>query len=308
MINEKFSNKYRVMAKIRLLIMHSFLIILALIFILPFWLMLSVSFSDSQAVLIEGYRLWPVKFSLEAYKYLLINPTQLINSYAVTFVITITGTFIGLLITAMLGYSLSRRQFALRSTFSFLVFFTILFSAGLVPYYILMVKYLHLKDNILALIVPGLVNPFWVLVLRSYFRGLPSELLDAARVDGANEYRIFFQIALPLSMPALVTVGLFYILAYWNNWFDAMLFINKQELAPLQFMLYRLMANVKILEDSRAMGMLPPGVVLPTLPILTIRMALAAVAAIPVAIVFTFLQRYFVGGLTLGAFRGGGDE
>jgi len=298
-------SRHRVGRKRGRRIIHGILVLLALGFIMPFMLVISASLSDNDTVLLHGYRLWPVKFSLEAYRFLFLDPHQLLTSYRVSIVITAVGTIGGLLISSMLAYALSRRGFRLRGPFSFLVYFTILFSGGVVPYYILMTRYLHLQDNILALILPGLLSPWYVLLLRTYFRSLPGELLDAAKVDGANEFQIFFRIALPLSKPALVTIGLFYILAYWNNWFSALLFIRSPDLSPLQYTLYRVMADLQFLTDN--MSQLPGGAILPRLPMATTRMALAVLGAAPVVVIFGFLQKYFVGGLTVGAFKGGAE-
>ncbi len=154
------------------------------------------------------------------------------------------GTLLGLLLCRMLGYAISRKDYRLRGPLSFIVFFTLLFNGGMVPFYILVTRYLGLKDNILALILPYMVTAWYVLILRTSFSQLPGELLEAARIDGAGEWRIFFQIVLPLSKPALATVALFFILRYWNDWFLALLFINKDTLYPLQYLLYVLMANI----------------------------------------------------------------
>ena len=181
-----------------------------------------------------------------------------------------------------------------------------LFSGGVIPFYILMVRVLDLKNTLLALILPGLVAPFFVLIMRSYFAGLPQELLDAARIDGAGEWRIFFQIATPLAMPALTTIGMLTLISYWNDWFTPLLFIDKSDLMPMQLTLYRMIQNLQFLTQN--MRNLPPGTRLPPMPTATIRMALAVLGAAPPIVLFLFLQKYFVGGLMIGAFKGGGDE
>ena len=216
-----------------------------IVFALPLLLISSASISDERAILLHGYRFWPVGLSLEAYRYIARDPTQLLTGYRLSFLTTALGTILGLLLCSSLAYALSRRQFRLRNVLAFLVYFPILFQGGLVPFYILVTKYLGLKDTLLALILPSAVVPWYVLILRTYMRGLPEELLDAARVDGAGEVRIYFQIALPLCLPALTTVGLFYVLLYWNDWFTPLLFITRPSLTPLQYLLYRTMADLQ---------------------------------------------------------------
>jgi putative aldouronate transport system permease protein len=283
-------------------LLHALLGALALVFALPLLLIGSASISDERAVLLHGYRFWPVGLSLEAYRYIARDPTQLLTGYRLSLLTTALGTILGLLLCSSLAYALSRRQFRLRNVLAFLVYFPILFQGGLVPFYILVTKYLGLKDTLLALILPSAVVPWYVLILRTYMRGLPEELLDAARVDGAGEVRIYFQIALPLCLPALTTVGLFYVLLYWNDWFTPLLFITRPSLTPLQYLLYRTMADLQFLTDN--MSRMSSGQTPPPLPLATIRMALAVLGAAPVVVIFLFLQRYFISGLTLGAFKG----
>ncbi len=283
---------------------HTFLILLALACFLPFLLVLSSSLSDERAVLDYGYRFFPKDFSLDAYKVIFSDPRQILNSYRVSIVVTVVGTTLGLLMTSALAYVISRKNYWLRKPISFLVFFTMLFNGGIVPLYILITRYLQLRDTLWALILPAMVAPFYVLLLRTYFVGLPEELLDAARIDGAGEFRIYWMIAMPLAKPALATVGLFYVLGYWNDWYSALLFIDKRdELVPLQYMLYKIMANLQVITSLRNTILLD----IPQVPLMTIRMAMAIVAAGPVTIIFLLLQKYFVQGLTIGAFKGGGE-
>jgi putative aldouronate transport system permease protein len=171
-----------------------------------------------------------------------------------------------------------------------------LFNGGLVPWYIWVTQGLHLKDTIWALILPYLIIPWYVLLLRTYFAGLPEELLDAALIDGASQWRIFFQIALPLSTPALATIGLFMILMYWNDWWLALLYIDNKNLQPLQYMLYAILTNVRAMQASpQTTGM--------QLPVSTARMAMAVLATGPAALVFLLVQRYFIRGITVGALK-----
>ena len=279
------------------LAVHLVLTGIGLACLIPMLLVVAVSFSDEQALVVEGYRLYPVGFTTHAYTYILKNPQQILGAYGVTAVVTALGTLVGLFICALLAYPLSRQDFKLRGVLSFYVFFTLLFHGGMVPFYILVTQYLGLKDNILALIAPYLVTAWYVLILRTSFAQLPTELLDAARIDGAGEWRIFFRIVLPLSKPVLATIGLFYVLRYWNDWFLALLFIDTPSLYPLQYLLQVLMRNMSVLASNpQTMG--------EPIPTQSARMAMAVLAFGPALFVFLMLQKYFVRGITIGGLKG----
>jgi putative aldouronate transport system permease protein len=264
---------------------------------LPMLLILSISFSDEREIALNGYRLWPQGFTLFAYEYILQQPGQILRAYGVTAFVTVVGTLSGLLICSLLAYPLSRQDYILRRPLSFYVFFTLLFNGGMVPFYILMTRYLGLKDNILALILPYMVTAWYVLILRTSFAQLPIDLLDAARIDGAGEWRIFFQIVLPLSKPVLATIGLFFVLRYWNDWFLALLFMNRADLYPLQYLLYVLMTNINVLASN------PQTVGIP-IPVQSTRMAMAVLAFGPALFTFLLLQKHFVRGITIGGLKG----
>lgn len=276
---------------------HLVLLLVGAACVVPMLLVLSISFSDERALALQGYSLLPVGFTTFAYAYILQEPAQIIQAYLVTALVTAAGTVGGLLLCSLLAYPLSRQDYKLRGPLSFYVFFTLLFSGGMVPFYILMTRYLGLKDNILALILPYMVTAWYVLILRTSFAQLPVELLDAARIDGAGEWRIFFQIVLPLSKPVLATIGLFFILRYWNDWFLALLFINKPTLYPLQYLLYVLMANINFLASNPQTTGIP-------IPTQSARMAMAVLAFGPALFTFLLLQKYFVRGITIGGLKG----
>jgi putative aldouronate transport system permease protein len=278
------------------LAIHIFMIAVALLMLLPFWLVIAASFTDNSSLVLEGYRIWPVKFSLAAYNYLFLSPQSMLQSYGVTMFVTIFGTFFGLLIMSMIAYGLARIQGMTRKVFSILVLFPILFSGGLIPFYLVMTQMYQIKNSLLSLIFPYLVSPFWVLLLRSYFNQLPGEILESAKIDGANEGRIFFQIAIPLSMPALATIGLFTLLQYWNDYWLAMLFIRDKILFPLQYLLFQLLNNAEAMNKS-------PQVTSIAVPGQALRMAMAVVAAGPAIFVSLGLGRYFIRGITLGALK-----
>jgi putative aldouronate transport system permease protein len=251
----------------------------------------------------EGYALIPKAIDLGAYEYIFKQPKQLVDSYIVTIIVTLTGGVAGLFLTALLAYPLSRKDYKYARQTSFIIFFTLLFNGGLVPWYILITKYLHIKDTIFVLILPYLVYPWFVLLLRTFFSNIPAELIGAAEIDGAGEFKIFYSIILPMSKPALATIGLLIAFRYWNDWWLGMLFINKASLRPLQYLLYSIMSNLeefeRNLQAQAAMASLDA-----TFPSEPVRMAMAVLAAGPMLIVFPFFQKYFVRGLTVGAVKG----
>ncbi len=278
-------------------LIHTVLIVVSAACVVPLLLILAASFSDEQTLVREGFKLIPVKFSVAAYEFLFNDPAQIIRAYGVSVFVTLTGASISLFLMSMLAYALSRRDFALRRAISFFILFPVLFSAGMVPFYIVMVRQLGLKDNILALILPPLIIPFFVLLLRTYFSTIPKELIDAARIDGANEFLIYARIVIPLSTPALATVGLFSMLFYWNDLYLSLLFVNDRALYNLQYLLFQIISNIQILEDSFvSQGTRPP--------LQSVRMAMAVISMGPMLFAFLFVQRFFVRGITLGGIKG----
>ncbi len=265
--------------------------------VLPLLLIFSASVTDEQSLVENGFQLIPSRFSLYAYEFLLNDPNQIVRAYGVSIFVTGVGSALSLLLMSLLGYAMSRKDFALRKPIAFFVFFPLLFNAGMVPFYIVMTRTLHLKDTLLALILPPLVLPFLTLLLRTYFSTLPYELVEAAKLDGASEWRIFFQIIVPLSTPALATVGLFSLLFYWNDLYLSLLFINNPRLYTLQYLLYKILSNLNILADAFAQSNVKP-------PLQSVRMAMAVLAMGPVLFAFLFVQQYFVRGITLGSLKG----
>jgi len=292
-------NNDRLLSFIGRFSIHIALIIFSLCCLIPLILVISASFTDEITLTREGYHLLPAEFSTEAYELIFDNPTAIVRAYGVTIFTTLVGTTIALSLMALLAYPLSRPDFVLRKPLSFFVFFTMLFNGGLVPYYILMTQYLHVQDTVFALLLPYFVVVFYVLILRTYFAALPSELIDAARVDGAGEFRIFISIALPLAKPALATIGLFTALNYWNDWTTALYFIRDADLYPLQYLLYIIQSNAQAMQLQSTVGTINMGPV----PTQTARMAMAVLATGPAAIFFLFFQKYLIRGVTLGAFK-----
>jgi putative aldouronate transport system permease protein len=291
-----FLSSYRLQKRTTNALIHLLLVIISLLMLLPFWLVISASFTDNQSLVIDGYQIWPFHFSTQAYSYLFLSPDSLVRAYGVTAFVTIFGTFFGLLIMAMMAYGLARITGGTRKIFTIYVLFPLLFSGGLIPFYLVMTKIYNINNSLLALIFPYLVSPWYVLLLRSFFNQLPGEILESAKIDGANELRIFFQIAVPLSTPALATIGLFILLGYWNDYWMAMLFISDHNLFPLQYLLFQMLQNAEIMNKS-------PQVEHVAVPGQTLRMAMAVVAAGPAIFVSLGLGRYFVRGITLGALK-----
>lgn len=288
---------YRTRTKISHAIILTFIGIICAIWVIPLVLIISGSFTEERTLVTEGYQIIPAKFSIEAYQWLANDPSILVNAYGVSIVVTFIGTTVGLFIMALLAYALSRRELKSRTLIALVVLFTMLFNGGLVPYYINMTRVLDVENTLWALILPYLVSPFYVLLLRAYFISLPKDLFDAAKVDGASEWRIFFRIAMPLSTPALATVGLFMMLQYWNDMYQALLFIENQRLFPLQFTLYRLLVNTQMLSDLQVQAGAP-------VPHTSVTMAMAVIAIVPVLFAFLLVQKYFVRGITLGGIKG----
>ena len=274
--------------------------LMALVCLIPFVLLVSASFTAESYIRFHGYNLWPKEFSMEAYGVIFKNPQTIINAYGVSILITAVGTFLGLMTTTAAAYVLSRRDFKYRNAFSFFFYFTTLFNGGMVSTYIFYIQYLHLKDSLWALILPGMFNVFYLLIMRSFCTAIPSALIESAKIDGAGEYRIFFQIILPLLKSGMATIGLFLALGYWNDWYNAMLYINSSEKYPLQYMLYNMLQQQQAL--ARIASQL--GIVVADLPSNSLKMAMAVVATGPIILVYPFVQKYFVKGVTVGSVKG----
>lgn len=281
---------------------HIFFILFGLVCIVPFLIVISASFSGETDLALNGFSVLPRKWDLTAYAYLFKNPKTIVNAYVVTAIITAAGTFLGVVFMAMAAYCLARNNFRFTGLLTFYIFFPTLFSGGLVPSYIINTQYLHLTDRLAALIFPTLINVFHIIMLRTFFKQLPESLFEAAKMDGASEYRIFFTIVVPLSKPVIATVAFLGALAKWNEWYNAMLYIRSDELVPLQYMLQRMMMNLQSLLD--AMSNAPSMVNIQDLPGENLRMAMLVVAIGPMMLIFPFFQKYFTRGMTMGAVKG----
>ena len=281
---------------------YSFLIIFSLLCLLPFLVIISGSFTKESAILEKGFSLIPPEFSLDAFKAVFAIPKNIINAYIVTIFVTTVGTFLSVFLSTLAAYVLQKKDFKYRNFFAFYFYFTTIFSGGIVPWYILMTQYLHMKNNILALILPGLFNVFNLIIIRSFISSsIPSAIVESAQIDGASEWHIFFKLILPLSKPILATIGLFTALGYWNDWFNAMLFIDKQSLMPLQYYLYKMLSQISMLRTLVAQV---PQMTAVTPPEESFKMAMTVITIGPILLLYPFVQKYFVTGIMIGAVKG----
>jgi putative aldouronate transport system permease protein len=284
---------------------HTVLILLTVLTLLPLVLLVVSSFTDETVILQSGYSFLPKQLSLAAYRYLLQQADYIANALRISVLVTIIGTTCSLFITCMLAYSLSRRDFPLRTPLSFVVFFTLLFNGGLVPTYLIYTQLLHIKNTFFGLIVPSLLmNGFTVILVRTFFTmNIPESIIESARIDGAGEFRIFFRIVMPLSLPILATVGLLSGLTYWNDWYNGFIYITNPQLFSLQNILNRMLQNVQFLQSNSSMSS-SLAQEMAKIPATTVRMAIATVGAVPILVAYPFFQKYFVKGIVIGAVKG----
>jgi ABC-type glycerol-3-phosphate transport system permease component len=280
---------------------YTFLALFALFCLFPFWILIVSSLTDDLSLRINGYLPWANKWSTEAYRWV-FQGQDIRVGYEVTVFITSVGTAGSILAMSGLGYVLSLKRFKRRDALAFYVFFPMVFAPGIVPWFIVCRNVLMLKDTIWALILPMMVQPFWVFVLRNFFKTIPDEIIESARIDGASDSMVLFRIVLPLSTPALATVGLFMAVAYWNDWFLGVMLLDFAPFRPLAVIIINMVNNLQAIADA----MKQPGVTvhLGNLPTLSIRMATAAITIGPIILVYPFVQRYFVKGLMIGAIKG----
>lgn len=277
-------------------------IVLCIIFLIPFIMLISASLTDEKEIIMNGYNLWPRKFSVEAYKYVFRDPTAVVNAYRTTIIFSLASMVLATLLMSMVAYPLTKRDLKGRTQLSFYLYFITLFSGGMVPTYILITQYLHLQDTMWVYILPGLISPWNVFMLRTFFSGLPESITEAALIDGASEYRIFFTIILPLSKPVLATIALFTFLGKWNSWYESMLYINRRDdLVSLQYLLQKIMRQITFLRENSDVTVAED---LVNLPSESVRMATAMLVAGPALVVFPFFQKYFTRGLTVGSVKG----
>ncbi|WP_054027323.1 carbohydrate ABC transporter permease [Bacillus sp. FJAT-28004] len=272
--------------------------------LIPFILLIMSSIASEDSIIQHGYSFFPVEFSLDAYDYLWHHGSELGRAYGITILVTVIGTAVSLAITSMLAYPLSRSDMPLKYFWSFLVFFTLLFNGGFVPSYLIYTQIFDIKNTIWALIVPGLLmNGFNVLLVRTFFKtSIPSALIEAASIDGASEIKIFYRIVLPLSLPIMVTIGLFQTITYWNDWFNGLTYITDSKYFSIQMILNKMITDIEFLtSNSNLAGNASQE--LAQIPSTSVRMAIAVIGVLPIMIAYPFFQKYFIKGITIGSVK-----
>lgn len=279
-------------------------IILAVICIMPVVLVFMVSISSEQSIQQVGYRFWPEEFSLEAYSYLYNSKDSILRSFGISILVTVLGTIVGLILNTTIAYALSRKNFKLKSFFTWVIFIPMLFNGGMISSYIVVSTMLNLKDTIWALILPMAVSSFNIIILRTFFQTtIPDSLIESAKLDGANQFRIFTTIVLPISLPAIATIGLFLTFAYWNDWYNALLYIDNNSLVPIQALLNRIQGDIEFMNQNISLLGASASEILDKLPSESVRMAIVIVVVLPIAYSYPFFQKYFISGLTIGAVK-----
>ena len=280
-------------------------IIAALCCVIPLIFVIIISLTDKTSISAIGYSFFPQKWSLAAYSELWNNREQIITSFLISIVVTVGGTVLGLFLNASMGYVLSRSSFKLKKLYTWIVFIPMVFSGGMVSMYLIITQFLYIQDTLLVLILPLAVASFYVIILRTFFQTtVPDSLIESGKIDGASQLRIFFQIVLPISLPALATIGLFLSFAYWNDWWQAYMFINAKSLWPLQYFLIQIDRSIEAMINNAQYIGVSAVELANRIPTDGMKMALVVVIVIPIACSYPFFQKYFISGLTIGAVKG----
>jgi multiple sugar transport system permease protein/putative aldouronate transport system permease protein len=261
------------------------------------------SFSNENILIREGYRLWIKNFDLTSYRLIFSGTNDVMNAYLVTIGSTAGGVALTLLLTSSLAYPLSVPGLKYRNRIAFFAYFTMLFNGGLVPNYILTTRFLHMRNSIWVLIIPGALNAYNMFLMRNYFASIPQSLAESAKIDGATDIRIYRSIILPLAKPILATIGLFAAMGYWNEWYKVLLYIDNRKLFTLQYLIMRLQQQVDFLTSSlnpaarSSLGAI-------AVPTIGIRLATAMISIGPIVLLYPFLQKYFIKGIMVGSVKG----
>ena len=281
---------------------HVVLLILGLSCLLSILLVIGASFQTQEEIVRRGYALIPEKPSLEAYIMVFRNPYQLFKSYFNTFYTTVVGTVLGVIISSSAGYVMSRKTYKYRNIFAFYVFFTMMFNGGLVPMYIMMTKWFNLKNTYLALILPLVVNGWYIMLMKGYFAGIPDAVIESAKIDGAGELYTFVKIVVPMSTPVIASISLFYVLGYWNDWYQSLLYTTDSEYYKLQYLLMNMIRSAELLNSEAAQDLQLDQIA--EIPTMNVKMAMCVLAAGPILFVFPFFQKYFIKGIAVGSVKG----
>ena len=289
----------RVKNKTLNIVLHIFFIIFCVLCIIPVLMALSASFSSEGAIVSHGYSILPKEISLDGYKYVFSAGQSIISAYAITIITVAAGVLCGVLATAMYAYVISRKDFEHGKFFLIFVFFTQLFNGGMVAAYIINTQALHLTNTPIILMITCAFSSWNVLVLKSFFTSsVPFSIIEAGTIDGANEYKIFFQLVMPISLPGIATIALFITLDKWNDWMTPMLYITDKRLYTLSFLLQSMLTNIQqMLEDAQSSGVASD---MEKIPSESARMALCMVALGPMLVIYPFFQKYFIQGMTIG--------
>ncbi|WP_314744036.1 carbohydrate ABC transporter permease [Treponema lecithinolyticum] len=285
-------------------LLHIVFTFISLLMILPIVFVIIISFTSQASITKYGYSFFPKELSLEAYRYVFNNTANMGNSFFVSIFVTVTGTALGTLIMSMYAYVLSRKQYAYRKFFHMTALIPMLFSGGMVTTYLVMTTFLGLKNNLLALILPLAMSPFYIFILKTFLKNsVPESLIESVKVDGASEIQTFFYIVVPIAKPGIATIALFLTLGYWNDWFNAMLYIEDPAKIPLQYLLIRMDNTTNFLKQ---MGSLMGASILEisaSIPADPMKMAIVVLIVLPIALAYPYFQRYFVRGLTIGSVK-----
>ena len=280
--------------------LYGILTLISVLWIIPVLFIFSLSVTPETSLSEVGYRLIPKEITFDAYAYIIKNPAQILNSYKISIIVTVIGTVAGLMFTTGIAYAMSRKDFKLGKHITRFVMFAMLFHGGLIPTYIVVTQVLHLGNTLWVLILTMLVSPWNIFLMKSFLSSIPTELLEASFIDGATEYQTYFKVVLPLAKPGLATVGLLILFSYWNDWYQAMLYIDNMDLVPLQLLLYKIISNIQfVLQNSFYLA--SEGGSFPTI---AARMATCVIAIAPMLLAFPFFQKYLAKGLTLGSVKG----
>ncbi|MDF2988326.1 MAG: binding-protein-dependent transport system inner rane component [Eubacterium sp.] len=279
-------------------------IVFALVCILPIVFVIIISLTDEKELLISGYTFLPKEISFKAYEFVAAAGDVIWRAYGVSIFVTVIGTLLSLLIICMYAYPLSRNSFRYKTQFTFLAYFTMIFGGGLVPWYIVYTTVIPIKNSIWIMIIPYLMNAWYVIIMRTFYKTTIHEsIIESAKIDGAGEFRTFFVIVLPLCRAGLATIGLFCTLNYWNDWYLPLVFVNNAKLYNIQYYMYQTLLSIQFLATSST-SFSQAGKAIGDLPTEGARMAIAVLSIGPIILAYPFFQRYFVKGLTVGAVKG----
>lgn len=300
-------NKFRLANEISAgsnIVLNILFIFVTIVCLFPILLVIAISFTEEKEILLNGYSIIPQVFSTKAYDFVISTGDAILRSYGISILVTILGTVLSMSVITLYAYPLARSSFKYKPFFSFFVFFTMIFGGGLVPWFMVYSQLVRIRDSIWIMIVPYLINGFYVMIMRTFIKtSVPEALMESAKIDGAGEFRTFFSIVLPLLKPGLATIGLLSCLGYWNDWYLPLVFLTKRELYNIQYTMYQTLSNIQFLTSGSA-NFAEAGNVLADLPGESARMAIAVISIGPIIFAYGFFQKYFIKGLTIGAVKG----